>query len=486
MESEQNRQPRESSLKEKTAKGLFWGGISKGIQQVLAVLIGVVLLNNLSPDDYGMVGLLAIFIAIANTLQESGFTAALTNRTEFRKEDYNAVFWFNVIISVVIYIILFFCAPLIAIFFNEPDLVLLARVLFLSFVTSSLGTAHNAVLFKKIMVKERAKIDIFSTLISGSAGIYLAIGGYGYWALAFQTLTYTLIGSLLRWYFSPWRPTFSFDFTPVKEMFGFSFKLMTSSIIIQIQANFFSVLIGKFYTKTDVGYFSQGVKWSSMGAEVISGMVNGIAQPVFVQVKNDPERQIQIFRKLLRFIAFVSFPSLLGIAFVSREFITLVNTEWLPCVPILQMYCLWAIIAPVCLLYSQIAISHNKSSFYFYQTILYAVLQIGAAVMVLPYGIYWIAFSNVLAAYIYLFIWHIYVSKLIPLRIIDVLKDITPYLIITISLITVTYFLTKNIEIVLLRFISKILTVSVLYILIMWKSNSRIFKESISFIVKND
>ncbi|MDH6306786.1 O-antigen/teichoic acid export membrane protein [Parabacteroides sp. PF5-5] len=478
----QNPHPPEPTLKEKTAKGLFWGGISKGIQQILSVFIGIILLNNLTPDDYGMIGLLAIFIGIANTIQESGFTSALANKSEFNSEDYNSVFWFCIIISIIIYTILFCCAPLIAIFFNEPNLKILARILFLSFVANSISISHNAVLFKKIMVKERAKVDIISTLTSGAIGIYLAINGYGYWALAFQTLTYTVMGSILRWYYSPWKPTFIFNFTPIKKMFGFSSKLMVSSIITQIQSNIFSVLLGKFQTKTDVGYFSQGFKWASMGAEVISGTVSGIAQPIFVLNRNNKKKQVQIFRKLLRFIAFISFPSLLGLAFVSREFITLINSDWLPCVPILQLYCIWAITAPISVLYMQLAISYNKSFFYFTQTILYALIQISIAFCVLPYGIYWMAFANVLTTYLYLLIWHIYISRLIPLKIISVLKDISPYLIISIILIVFTHYLVKDLEVVLFRFFLKILTVSVLYILIVWKSNSTIFKESVSFI----
>ncbi|MCK9160785.1 MAG: oligosaccharide flippase family protein, partial [Bacteroidaceae bacterium] len=257
----------EQTLKEKTAKGLFWGGISNGVQQLLGVLIGIVLLKNLSPGDYGMIGMLAIFTGIASTIQESGFTAALTNRPTFKSEDYNSVFWFNVIVGSGIYVILFFSAPYIAKFYNQPDLVLLSRILFLSIVIGSLGIAHNAVLFRKLMVKQRAKIDIFSTAFSGIAGIYLAINGYGYWALAIQTLVYTSLGTICRWIFSPWKPIFKFNFTPVKEMFGFGTKMLISTIVAQIQINIFSVLLGKYYTKADVGYYSQGTKWTNMGIQ---------------------------------------------------------------------------------------------------------------------------------------------------------------------------------------------------------------------------
>jgi O-antigen/teichoic acid export membrane protein len=480
----QNASSQEPTLKEKTAKGLFWGGISKSVQQVLAVIIGVILLDNLTPDDYGMIGLLAIFTGIANTIQESGFTVALINRATFKHEDYNSVFWFNIFVSLTIYLFLFFCAPFIARFFKEPDLLLFARVFFLSFVSSSFGIAHNAVLLKKIMAKERAKIDIISVSLSGIVGVYLVVNGYGYWSLAFQTLTYTFTGSMLRWYYSPWKPTFFFQFKPIREMFEFSFKFTVSSIVYQLQSNIYSVVLGRFYTKTYVGYYSQGTKWAAMGAEIFSGTVSGIAQPLFVNIKDDVIKQVQVFRKLLRFIAFVAFPSLLGFAFISREFILLINPEYLPCVPILQLYCLWAITAPISVLYIQMAISFNRSTFYFIQTLVYAFIQIIATVCVFPYGIYWMAFINVLMSYFYLLAWHIYVNRFIPLRIINVLKDIFPYLFISVITIIITHFVTKDISWINLRLILKIIIVMILYIIIVWKSNSMIFKECLDFIFK--
>jgi O-antigen/teichoic acid export membrane protein len=481
--TQQDTQPQEPTLKEKTAKGLFWGGISNGVQQALGVVIGIILLKNLTPDDYGMVGMLAIFTAIANTLQESGFTAALTNR-EFNKNDYNAVFWFNIFVSCLIYVILFFSTPLIAKFFNQSDLIPLSRVVFLSFVASSLGIAHNAILFKKMMVKERAKIDIFSTAISGIAAIIMALKGYGYWALAFQIVVYTTIGSLLRWYFSPWKPSLSICFNPIKEMFGFSAKLMASSIITQIHANIFSVLLGKFYTRADVGYFSQGSKWSAMGSQFVTGMVNSIAQPIFVQVKNNKERQAAVFRKMIRFSVFISSPLLLGLAFVSRDFITLINTDWLPCVPILQVYCIWGVFAPLQILYSQMIITHGHSGFFFFSTIIYAIVQIGAAIVALSYSIYWMAFAICAVGFLFLSVWHWFVCKLIPVRLSEIIKDVFPYVCITLLLIGISHLLSNNLDIIFIRLFSKIIFVSILYVLIIWKTNSVIFKESINFIKK--
>ena len=164
----------EQTLKEKTAKGLFWGGLSNGVQQVLNLVFGLMLARILDASDYGMVGMLAIFSAIASTIQESGFTAALTNQKEIRHEDYNAVFWFSTLTGVLFYLILFFCAPLIAQFYDKPELIGLSRIVFLSFLFGGFGIASNAYMFKMLMVKEKAKIDIISLICSGTIGVHIS------------------------------------------------------------------------------------------------------------------------------------------------------------------------------------------------------------------------------------------------------------------------------------------------------------------------
>ena len=202
----------EQSLKDKTAKGLFWGGLSNGIQQLLNLFFGIFLARLLSQEDYGMVGVLSIFSLIATALQESGFTAALANRKEIKHEDYNAVFWFSSLTGLSLYLILFTCAPLIAFFFKTPELTPLARYSFLGFLISSTGIAHSAYLFRSLMVKQRAMASVIGLLLSGTTGITLAYLGFSYWGIATQSLVYIATTTCCYWYFSPWRPTFRFNF----------------------------------------------------------------------------------------------------------------------------------------------------------------------------------------------------------------------------------------------------------------------------------
>ena len=169
------------------------------------------------------------------------------------------------------------------------------------------------------MVKEKAKIDIISLICSGTIGVILALNGFAYYGLAIQTTTYIGISSLLKLYFAPWKPTFQINFSPLKSMFGFGSKLILTNIFTQISNNVFSVVLGKFYTPQQLGFYSQGQKWMGMGHQLIGGMINGVAQPVLVQVMDDKERQVLVFRKMVRFGAFISFPAMLGLAFVAKR-----------------------------------------------------------------------------------------------------------------------------------------------------------------------
>ena len=286
----------EPSLKEKTAKGLLWGGVSNGLQQGLNLLFGIVLARILTPADYGMVGMLTIFSLIAGTLQESGFISALANRKEVDQRDYNAVFWFSAGISLLLYVTLFCCAPLIARFYSEPELTALARYSFLGFFIASLGTAPSAYLFRNLMVRQKALSAVVALLISGTTGIILAYYGFAYWGIATQSLLYTATVTACYWIFSGWRPTLHIDFSPLRGLFAYSSRLIVTNLFTHVNNNFFSVILGRFYTGTDVGNYNQANKWNTMGHSLISGMVGGVAQPVLAQVGDDTARQGRVFR----------------------------------------------------------------------------------------------------------------------------------------------------------------------------------------------
>ena len=253
------------SLKEKTAKGLFWSGINNGAMQLLNLIFGIVTSRILNDTDYGMIGMLSIFSLIAASLQESGFTSALANKKEIRHEDYNAVFWFSSAISVTLYLILFFCAPLIADFYDNENLIPLARYAFLGFVISSLGISQNAYLFRNLMVKQKTIASISGLAVSGIVGIIMACLGCSYWSIATQSIVYISVLNICLWSFSPWRPTLKFSFKPLKGMVNFSAKLMITNIFNHINNNLFSIILGKYYSEKEVGQLTKPTNGTTWG-----------------------------------------------------------------------------------------------------------------------------------------------------------------------------------------------------------------------------
>lgn len=474
------------SLKEKTAKGLLWGGFSNGIQQLLNLFFGIFLARNLlTQSDYGMVGMLTVFSSIAAILQEGGFISALTNRKETSHRDFNAVFWFSTSCSLVLYVLLWLAAPLIAQFYRTPELVPLSRVCFLSFVISSLSIAPRAILFKGLKVKENTVISISCLTLSGIVAIIFAANGFAYWSIAIQSLVYVSVVTVLNFYFARWRPTWEFDFKPIREMVGFSSKMLITNIFNVINTNLFSILLGRFYSSREVGDFTQANKWNYMGHSTITGMINGIAQPVLTSVADDRERQLAVFRKMLRFTALIAFPAMFGLSLVAYELIVIALTEkWLASIGILQILCIWGAFVPVCNLFSNLIISRGHSSVYMGCTISLSLLQLAAVYAMYPYGIDWMlrVFAGINIAW--LFVWFAFARREIALTLSGMLKDIGPYLFLSATLVLLAHWLTLPVDNIYLRLLAKIVIVAGLYTLVLWKLQSVIFRECIEFILK--
>ena len=476
----------EPTLKQKTAKGLFWGGLSSGVQQILNLVFGLVLARILDAEDYGMVGMLAIFSAIASTIQESGFTAALTNQKEIRKEDYNAVFWFSTLSGIAFYIILFLCAPLIARFYERPELVGLSRIVFLGFLFGGLGIASNAYLFKQLMAKERAKIDIIALLCSGVVGVTLALNDFAYYGLAVQSTVYVGMGSLLKLCFSPWKPSLHINFQPLRKMFGFGSKLLLTNIFMQINNNVMSVVLGKLYNAKTLGFYSQGQNWMVKGQLVISGMLTNVIQPVSVEVKENINFRIAVFRKLVRFTSFLVFPLMLGFAFVAKELIVvLIGEKWLPSVSILQMLCIVGVTYNLSLVCIQTLISHGYSGLIFKTNVVLNVLQILVIAVIGRLGFETMLLAYVVLNVIGLIVWMYIICHILGISILNLIKDVIPYLCISLLTFVLVYYLvsffTSNMYISLCL---KIMLSVCVYVFFMHITNSKIFKDCRYFLWK--
>ena len=470
------------TLKEKTAKGLFWGGMSNAAQQLLNLGFGIILARLLSQSDYGMVGMLTIFSLIAASLQEGGFIAALNRKKEVSHSDYNAVFWTCTLVSLSIYLVLFFCAPLIAAFYNEPKLVPLSRYIFTGFFFTSLGIAPRAMLFRNMQVRQSAIVSFVSLLVSGLVGVAMAMNGFAYWGIATQTIVNVALFSGLNFYYAKWHPTLPVDFSPIKEMFAFSSKLIITNIVIIINTNVFSVILGRKYTADVVGNYTQANKWNYMGWSLISNMLYGIAQPVFAKTDDDRQRQKQIFRKLLRFTAFVSFPAMFGLALVAREFIViLLGAKWLESALLLQLLCVMGAFCPISNLFSNLIIGRGHSSIYMWCNIGLCIAQLAAVYFSASYGLEFMIQVYVCINVGWLLVWHYFARREICLRLVEVVKDISPYLLLSLVLVYLAHELTAGMDSLYLSFAVKVLFVAATYCLVLWLLRSTIFMEAVNF-----
>lgn len=471
------------TLKEKTAKGLFWGGLSNGVQQVLNLVFGIFLARMLSQSDYGMVGMLAIFSAIAADMQSGGFISALNRKERVSHKDYNAVFWTSVLISIGFYLLFFFTAPLIADFYGVPELKPLARYSFLSFLIVSFSIAPRAILFRNMKVRESSIISVTALLLSGIVGLVMAANGFSYWGIATQTIVFTAVVSILNFYYAHWCPTLPIDFSPIKELFGFSSKLVITNLITEVNNNIFSVLLGRLYTPHDVGNYTQANKWNTMGHSFISNMLYSIAQPVFTKVENDPDRQKKVFRKLLRFTALFCFPLMFGLALVSKEFIVLaITAKWLESAYILQTLCIAGAFIPISGLFSNLLISRGHSSTFMWSTLMLCLVQLAAVYFSVPFGIGRMVWAYVAVNICWSAVWYVLAQKEIHLSVFEAIKDITPYLFLTLLLVIVAHLLTQQIDNLLLRLIVKMAFVGTTYCLSLWLLRSVIFMEAVEFL----
>ena len=475
----------EGGLKEKTARGLLWGALNSGSTQLLNLIFGIILGRLLTPAEYGIVGVLSIFTLIAGNLQSSGFTQALVNLKAPRDEDYTAVFWFNTLTSFVLYALLFLSAPLIAQFFHQPCLVEVSRFVFLSFVISSFGIAHNAYMTKNMMNRELAIIGAIALLCSGGVATFLAFYGFSYWSLAWQQIIYITVLNIGRYYYTPWRPSWHFTFEPVRKMFGFSVKILITNIINTLSNNILTLLFGRLYPIKAVGDYSQAYKWNTMASAFVANAVGQVAQPVLASVKEEHGRSVRVFRKMLRFTAFLSFPAMFGLAIISNEFILLtIGKRWLDAVPLLQMLCIGGAFVPFYTLYQNIAISNGRSDFYMFCNIAQIVLQLVIIAFFYHLGINTMVMVYTLFTIAWLFVWQWIAHHIIGLRFWEVIKDVMPTLCIALLVMATTYFVTLPLHHLLLLLICRILIAALLYAAIMKLLHVEMMDELLLFIKK--
>ena len=462
----------------------MWGGLNSGIQQLVGLAFGIVLGRLLSPSDYGMMAMISIFSLVATALQDSGFRTALTNIEHPKHEDYNSVFWFNIIMASSLYVILFLAAPLIGEYYHTPRVVPLCRYAFLSIVIASFGTAQSAYLFKHLRAKQQAEAGALAVILSSLTGVGMAFAGMAYWSLATQGLVYVGINTLLQWHFSPWRPSIhGITFAPVRRMFRFSCKILATTIMTHVNNNVLNILLGHYFTPRDTGNYNQAYQWNTKCYSLVQSMVAQVAQPVLVSLNGEEGRQKDVFRKMMRFTAFITFPLLFGFGLVAKEFIvTAIGEKWLASAQLIQILCISGATMPLSTLFSNMIISKGQSGTFFWCTFTLGLVQIATMIMIWPMGIRTMVIAYTLLNTSWLLVWLFFVRRLIGYGYWMFFCDVMPFALAAAGVMGVAYVATMPLSNLIALLISRFIIAVVLYYAVMKIARVKILAECERFV----
>ena len=400
-----------SELKDKTVKGVFWSAVDRfsaqGIQFVFSILIARLLL----PEDYGVIAMLNIFLAVSQTFIDSGFGTALIRKIDRTEADFSTVFYFNIIVASVFYLILFFSAPAIAKFYETPLLESVTKVVALNLIIGSLSGIHNAKLSIDIDFKSRAKISVISTFLTGVVGLWMAYAGYGVWALVVQNLCSSVIRTVLLWIIVKWRPSLIFSWRSFKELFSFGSKLLTSGLLDTLYNNIYTLVIGKVFSPSTLGVYSKANALAQFPSSNITSVLQNVTFPVLSTIQNEDVRLANVYRRFLKLSAFVIFPMMIGLSAVADPFIRLALTDkWEGAIYLLQIICFQLMWYPIHAINLNILQVKGRSDYFLKLEIIKKVQGVLILCITVPMGIVAMCYGSVISSLISL-IWNTYYTK---------------------------------------------------------------------------
>lgn len=359
------------SLKKKTIGGLVWSFGDLIGNQGIQFLIQIILARLLLPEHFGLIGMILIFIALSNSLVDSGFTQALIRERHANQTDYSTVFYFNLVVSFLIYLILFLAAPAISRFFGEPQLVALVRVLSIGIVINAFAVIPKAMFAKEVNFKTQAKINLSSSILSGLFAVGLALAGYGVWSLVLRQLSMNAIQSLLFTVTKKWVPSLVFSTSSFKRLFGFGWKLLVSGMIDTFYTNVYFLIIGKQYSAAQLGYYTNASRFSEIVSQNLAATILRVTYPVLSSIQDEHERLKQSYKNITRLAAFLIFPVMVGMAAIGEPLVLLVFGEkWLPMVPYFQLLSIAGMLYPILALDLSILQVKGRSDLYLYLEII--------------------------------------------------------------------------------------------------------------------
>lgn len=466
------------SLKKKTVSGVFWSSVERFSVQGIQFVIMIVMARILLPADYGLIGMLAIFIAISQTVIDSGFSSALIRKINRTEEDYSTVFYFNIVVGIFLYAVLFVAAPWIARFYETPELTALTRVVALNLFLNSLAVVQRAILTIRIDFKTQAKASFSAALLSGGVGIALAYMGWGVWALAVQTVLNGAVNTGLLWVLSRWKPLRVFSWQSFRELFSFGSKLLLSGLLDTAYRNIYTIVIGKKFSSTDLGYFTRADQFAQFPSSNLTGILQRVTFPVLSEIQEDKERLAAAYRKFLRLSAYVIFPLMTGLAAVAVPFIRCLLTEkWDFTAVLLQILCLSFMWYPIHAINLNLLQVEGRSDLFLRLEVYKKVLGVVVLVVTIPMGLVAMCWGGLVSSLLALGINTYYTGRLIHVGLWKQLQDLLPSLFYSFSMAAVVFVVIGRVGHPWMKLGMGIAVGVVYYMLVSYLTDSRDFRE---------
>lgn len=423
------------SLKQKTAKGVLWSSVEHFSVQTIQFVLSLIIARILSPHDYGLVGMILVFTSIAETFVNSGFSSALIRKQNKTEVDYSTAFYFNIVVGLVAYFILFFVSPFIARFYNEPLLESLTKVVSINVFINSLGIVQIARYSIKVDFKTQAKASTIAVFISGIVGIWMAYSGYGIWAIVWQFVLRSGLNVALLWLFAKWLPLFQFSWSSFREMWSFGYKLLLSGLIDKIYGNIYQLIIGKVFSASDLGNYTRAHQFANFPSANLTGIIGRVTYPILSSIQDNDARLERVYRKYLRLSAFVIFPLMVGLSALAEPLIIYILTDkWSAAIILLQIICFSMMWYPIHAINLNLLQVKGRSDLFLKLEIIKKFIGVAILCITVPIGLVAMCIGGIFMSILCLAVNTYYTGKLINVGFWMQMRDLLPTLLLSLAM----------------------------------------------------
>lgn len=475
------------TLKKEATAGLVWTFSQQFGNQLISFVVSIILARLLLPAEFGLIGMIAIFVGVGNALLNAGLTQSLIRSKDLDQEDYSTVFFYNLASSIVIYILIFFTSPWISDFYDQPILKDIVRLYCISFIIFAFSAVQQAKLTKSMNFKTQTLIAIPSTIVGGVVGVVMAYMGYGVWSLVWYELISSSLRSMQFWVYSSWKPDLVFNVKKFKEHFNFGYKITLSSLIGKIFENSFIIIIGRYFSASQVGFYTRADTMKNLPVMNISMALHKVTYPLFSGIQNDNVRLKDIYQRLMKMVIYIVAPIMIFSAILAVPIFRFLLTEkWLPAVPYFQILCITGILYPLHNYNLNLLIVKGRSDLFLKLTVIKNFLLIIGIIIGVQFGIFGLLYAQVIISFLSFYVNAFYTNKFIQYSAFQQSKDIFPILLLTIVAGIPIYFLDIFLinEMDIIRILSGLTLGIIIYVILSLSFNFSSFFELKNIVLK--